>query len=252
MATAGTALRGRRARLVSRTVRMALISRREPGDAGADAPPVGLQLGLTGTTQTHAAAGAAAPAGTTGLPGQRLTPTAQPRQQVFQLGQLDLRLALLALGVLGEDVEDQRGPVDDLDLGALLQVAQLGRGQLTVADHRVGAGGEHHRAEVVDLAAADVGGRVGPAAPLDQPFEHLRTGGLGQRGQLGEGVLRVGDRALGPDADEDHPLQPQLAVFDLGDVGELGGEARDPSQRLPLRELQLAGGGRRARRRRVT
>ncbi len=43
-------------------------------------------------------------------------------------------------GVLGEDVEDQRGPVDDLDLDDLLEVAQLAGGQLTVADHGVGAG----------------------------------------------------------------------------------------------------------------
>ena len=187
-----------------------------------DAPPVGLQLGLTGTTHTHAAAGAAAPAGTTGLPGQRLTPTAQSGQQVLQLGQLDLRLTFLALGVLGEDVEDQRGAVDDLDLGALLQVAQLRRGQLTVTDDRVGAGGEHHRAKIVDLAAADVRGRVGSGTTLDEPFEHLRTGGLGQRGELGQRVFRVGDGAFGPDAHQDDPLQPQLAVFDLGDVGELG------------------------------
>src|SRR5207244_1596211 len=83
----------------------------EPRDPGTDAPPVGLQLGLTGTAQAHAAAGPAAPSATAGLPGQRLTPTAQARQEVLQLGQLDLGLALLALGVLGEDVEDQGGTV---------------------------------------------------------------------------------------------------------------------------------------------
>ena len=39
----------------------------------------------------------------------------------------DLRLALPALRVLGEDVEDQRGAVDDLDLDDVLELAQLAR-----------------------------------------------------------------------------------------------------------------------------
>src|SRR3712207_4853947 len=67
----------------------------------ADPPPVGLDLRLTGTTGADAAtAGDAA----TGLPGQRLTPAAQPRQHVLHLRELDLRLALTARRVLGEDV----------------------------------------------------------------------------------------------------------------------------------------------------
>src|SRR6202012_3757438 len=82
------------------------------GHPPADAPAVALQLRLTRATQTHTAVAAAGPA--TGLPGQRVTPATQAGQQVLQLGQLDLGLALLGGGVLGEDVQDQRGPVDDL------------------------------------------------------------------------------------------------------------------------------------------
>src|SRR4030095_11007243 len=89
---------------------------------GADAPPVGLDLRLTGATGTDTATAGDA---TTGLPGQRLTPAAQPRQHVLHLGELDLGLALPTAGVLGEDVEDQRGPVDDLDLQQLLQLVEL-------------------------------------------------------------------------------------------------------------------------------
>ena len=63
--------------------------------------------------------------------------------------------------MLGEDVEDQRGAVDDLDLELVLQLAQLAGRELAVADHGVGAGGVHGVAQLVDLAGADEGGRVG-------------------------------------------------------------------------------------------
>jgi len=208
----------------------------------SDPPSVGLQLGFTGTTQTHTAAGTATPTGSAALAGEGLTPPTQAGQQVLQLGQLDLRLTFPALRVLGEDVQDERGAVDDLHLGALLQVSQLRRGELAVADHRVGAGGQHGRPQVIHLAAADVGRRIGSAAALDQPFEHLRAGRLGQGRQLCEGVLGVLLRALGPHSDQNDPLQSELAVLDLGDVGQLGGEAGDPPQRLPLRQFDLAGG----------
>ena len=109
------------------------------GHLGVDPAPVGLDLGLTGATATDAAAAGADPA--TGLAGEVATPAAQPLHQVLQLGQLDLRLALLGLRVLGEDVEDQRGAVDDLDLDPVLEVAQLAGRELAVADDGVGAGG---------------------------------------------------------------------------------------------------------------
>ena len=148
MATLGTALASRRPRLVSRTWLIALISPAQLGDPLVDAAAVGLQLGLTGTAQTHAAVRATGPA--TGLPGQRRAPAAQPREEVVELGELDLRLALLGPGVLGEDVQDQRGAVDHLDLEPLLQVAQLAGRELAVADDGVGAGGHD---DVGELAA---------------------------------------------------------------------------------------------------
>ena len=82
-----------------------------------DPPPVDLELGL---------AGPAGPDATTLL--RELGSLApQPREAVAELGELDLDHALLARGVLGEDVEDQRDPVDDVDLEELLEVALLGR-----------------------------------------------------------------------------------------------------------------------------
>ncbi len=94
------------------------------GHAGADAAAVELDLGLAGAARADARAGRD-PA--TRLAGHRFAPAAEPRQQVFELREFDLRLALLGLGVLGEDVEDQRGAVDDLDLDDVLERAALAR-----------------------------------------------------------------------------------------------------------------------------
>ncbi len=184
------------------------------------------------------AARAATATAAAGLPGQRLAPAPQSRQEVLQLRQLNLRLTLPALRVLGEYVEDQRRTVDDLDLDLLLQRPQLRGRQLAVADHGVGAGVQHHRAQLVDLAAADERRRVRPGTPLDQALQHLRAGGLGQLGELDQRVLGVGDGALRPDADEDHPLESQLAVLDLGDVDQFGGEPGDATQRVALLQLE--------------
>src|SRR5690606_10822760 len=95
---------------------------------GADPAAVELDLRLTRTTRTHAGTAGGDPA--TGLPGHRLTPSAQAREQVLELRELHLRLALAGLRVLGEDVEDQSGPVDDLDLDDVLKTTALGGREL--------------------------------------------------------------------------------------------------------------------------
>ena len=178
----------------------------------------------------------------TGLPGQRLTPAAQPRQQVLQLGQLDLRLALPAAGVLGEDVEDQRGAVDDLDLERSSRwrswPGDSSPSQITVSAPVA----THDVAQLVDLARADVGGGVGPVAALDQRRRAPREPAVSASAASSASEFSASAcGALGPDADQHDPLQAQLAVLDLGDVGELGGQPGDPAQRGALLEVELAG-----------
>ena len=165
------------------------------GHPGADPPPVELDLRLTGTARADAGA-AGHPA--TGLPGHRLTPAAQAREQVLQLRQLDLRLALLALGVLGEDVEDQRGAVDDLDLDDVLQRAALGRASSPSQIDGVGADGRDDAAQVLRLARAEEGAGSGFCRRCRSAVEHLRPGGLGERGELAQGVLGVRRRCRRP------------------------------------------------------
>ena len=71
-------------------------------DAPHDAAAIDLELGLARATGADAA----------GLLAEARALAAQAGQPVAQLGQLDLGLALVAVGVLGEDVEDHRGAVD--------------------------------------------------------------------------------------------------------------------------------------------
>jgi hypothetical protein len=54
--------------------------------------------------------------------------TTKSGQSVPQLCELDLDHAFVAGGVLSENVQNQRDPVDDIALEDLLEVALLGRG----------------------------------------------------------------------------------------------------------------------------
>ena len=92
---------------------------------------------------------------------ERRPAAAQAGQAVAELRELDLHHALLARGVLGEDVEDQRDAVDDVAFEQLLQVALLGRGELVVEDHDVDVERLGELAQLLGLALADVGAGSG-------------------------------------------------------------------------------------------
>ena len=81
-------------------------------DAALDAAAIDLELRLARTTAPDGCAGTTAGGAGTRLLRERSPAPPKPRQAVAQLGQLDLGLALLARGVLGEDVEDHRCAVD--------------------------------------------------------------------------------------------------------------------------------------------
>jgi hypothetical protein len=92
-----------------------------------EASTVGFELGLARSPGPDA----------TGLLGERPARSTKSRQPVLQEGQLNLRLALGGAGVLGEDVEDHRGPVDRGAPEDLLEVALLRRREIVFEDHGV-------------------------------------------------------------------------------------------------------------------
>ena len=64
------------------------------------------------------------------------------------------------VGVLGEDVEDQRLPVDDVALEELLKVALLAGVERVVEDNEIDVQGPGQRGQLGCLSRADVGSRV--------------------------------------------------------------------------------------------
>ncbi len=171
--------------------------------APQQAPAIDFELGLTRTAR----------ADTRTLLAQLEAATPQAGQPIAQLRELDLHRTLLARRVLGEDVEDQRDAVDDVDREQILEVALLGGRQLVVEDHDVDVERLADRLQLLGLALADVGRRVGRAPALQLGVDGLGAGRVGEQRQLGRATLRLlrrcrcrtscrsAARAGGPDRD---------------------------------------------------
>ncbi len=130
---------------------------------------------------------------------------AHPRQVVLELGELDLELALGRMGVVGEDVEDDRGAVDHGDVERRLEVALLARRELVVAGDQVGAGALDLGLQLGELAAAEVAVGVGRLAHLQHLAGGRDAGRAQQLLQLGELVIPL-PGGLRRDADRDGTL----------------------------------------------
>ena len=125
-------------------------------DAVAREAAVGLDLALPRSARADPAAEALEVA----------PQAAHAREVVFELGQLDLQLALGAGGVRGEDVEDHRRAVDDGEAELLLEVALLAWGELVVAGDHVRVARLCGGLRLGDLAGPEVGVGMGLLATL--------------------------------------------------------------------------------------
>jgi hypothetical protein len=107
------------------------------------------------------------------------------------------------VGASGEDVEDERGAVEDLDREGVFQGALLRRTELVVEDDdgvvETLALGLYLR----QLALADVVPGMGVRQLLDGAADDAGTGGIGEEGQLIEGGLAAEGRRLPLDLDGD-------------------------------------------------
>ena len=103
---------------------------------------------------------------------------AQARIQVLILGEPHLEAAFAARRVEGEDVEDEGGPVDDLDVlvDDLLEVGLLRGAELVVEDDEVGGVGAGKLRDLLGLAAADERARIGSSSASEEETGHLAPG----------------------------------------------------------------------------
>src|SRR6185436_15378794 len=124
-------------------------------------------------------------------PGQRRAGADEPRQQVLELRELDLQLALARPRPPREDVENQLRAVDDLAADLFLDLAQLRRRQLVVEDDDVDGGFRRRRGQALHLARAEERRRIGLGALLEDPERDLGAGRLREPGQLVERALGV-------------------------------------------------------------
>ena len=137
---------------------------------------IGLQLRLTRTTHTD----------TTTLALQVCPQAGQAGQHITILRQLHLRLGVRRLRPTGEDVENQVGPVEDLDLKLLLDVTQLLGRQLIVEDHQADLVLLDISFDLLQFAGTDEGHRIGSLRLLRESFYRLDTSRIRQEGQLVE------------------------------------------------------------------
>src|SRR3954470_24891036 len=161
------------------------------GDPVAGETAVGLELGLAGAAGADAALAAA------GAEALEVRPqAAHAGEVVLELGELDLELALRALRVPGEDVEDDRGAVDDRHPELLLEVAPLARRELVVDRDEVRVGAPGLVLDLRELARAEVRVRVRRVAVLDRLADRRDPRGAQQLPKLGEVValLQRADR----------------------------------------------------------
>jgi hypothetical protein len=110
----------------------------------ADQATVNFQLCFAGTTQANAA-----------LLTLQVGPSAnQARGQMFQLRQLNLKLAFRRVGTLCKNVEDEPGSVQHAATGDFFEITFLNGGKVVVHQHDIGVISRACRADFLGLALA--------------------------------------------------------------------------------------------------
>jgi len=87
---------------------------------------------------------------------------------IFKLCQLHLQLPFARASVAGKDVENELGAIDDRARQSRFDVAGLGRCQIVIEKDKTRAGGCYRRNDLIEFSSAYQGGRIRPAATLDQ------------------------------------------------------------------------------------
>ena len=124
--------------------------------------------------------------------------------------------------MLGEDIEDDRGSVNYLDLDRVFKCTPLAGCELGVGNNSVCAFCADDGGKFFYFSASEIRRWVGVGLALQQPVKHLRSSGLTQRRKLLQGIFRIGLLPTRVNPDDHNLFESNLTVFNLGDVFEFG------------------------------
>ena len=155
-----------------------------PKPLAVGSPAVDFELRFTGTARIDAET----------LLAQLQTLAPQMRQPVAKLREFNLHRAFLARRVLGEDVENERDPIDDVDTEHLLEVAQLRGREFVVEDHDVDVERFAELPQLLRFPLADVRRGIRHRPALHLARDDLDAGSLGELRELVERRLGLFDR----------------------------------------------------------
>jgi hypothetical protein len=110
---------------------------------------------------------------------------------MLELRQLDLKFAFPRPSTLGKNVEDERGPVEDLAVEEFLQIARLGRGKFVVKNDRIDICLAAIQSKLVSLAFADVRACARRGQFLEPIAYYSATGGCRQLRKLLQRAVAV-------------------------------------------------------------
>ena len=161
-------------------------------------------------------------------------PFPRKREPIAIHRQFDLRPSCPAGGVEGEYVEDERHPVDDVDLEDLLEVALLHRAEFAVDHDEIDVERFADPGQLGGLALADVGRRVGVGAALHRTLHRVRAGGVDQPFHLVERRFHLVGVAVGRDQRDQ-----QGALPSDGDVCDCGCEPAATSGDVAIGHLRV-------------
>jgi hypothetical protein len=150
-------------------------------DALSDAAAIRFQLRFARTSRPDSAA----------QPRQGGSHPDQARQEVLQLGELDLQLSFLRPRPPGKNVENQLRPVDYFPVNRILDLSQLCGCQLIVEYHHVDVHLGTRRGQRHNLAGTQKRRRIGFGSLLQNAEDDNSAGRLGQACKLVEGTLGI-------------------------------------------------------------
>jgi hypothetical protein len=139
-------------------------------NAALNAPAIGFELGFAGSTGADTAAEL----------GHGFAAACESGQHVFELSELNLKLAFAGSSVAGEDVEDELRAVEDAARQSRLEVAQLCGREVVIEENKIGVGGGGDAGDLFHLAGTDKGGGIG-LGPALQDFRGDGAAGTDQQ-----------------------------------------------------------------------